>query len=193
MSTTTTGLFEDALRFAMDAHAGMVRKAERIPYINHPMEVATIAATMTDNQEVLAAALLHDVVEDTDHTLDEIVQHFGLRVAELVASETENKRDDLSRSASWRMRKEESLAMLEAADRDMKILWLSDKLANMRSFYRMYLVRGSALWETFHQSDPVQQAWYYMSVARLCEELSDTAAWQEYDRLIHIVFAEELS
>lgn len=190
---STTSLFEDALRFAIDAHAGMVRKAGKTPYIIHPIEVATIAASMTDDQEVLAAAVLHDVVEDTPHTLDEITERFGLRVSMLVASETENKRDGLSRAASWRMRKEESLSVLEVADRDARIVWLSDKLANMRSFYRLYLARGSAFWGDFNQSDPAQQAWYYTSVARLCADLSDEVAWQEYDRLIRIVFAGELS
>ena len=188
-----TELFEDALRFATDAHAGMVRKAGFTPYILHPMEVASIASTMTGDVEVLAAALLHDVVEDTPHTADEIEALFGPRVAELVAAETENKRPGLPSKDTWRIRKEESLAELALADRDTKILWLADKLSNMRSFYRMYLDRGSSFWNAFNQNDPAQQAWYYCAIARLCSELSDELAWQEYDWLVRIVFAEVLS
>ena len=188
-----TELFEDALRFATDAHAGMMRKASHTPYILHPMEVAAIAATMTDDVEVLAAALLHDVVEDTPHTADEIESHFGPRVAALVAAETENKRANLPSKDTWRIRKEESLAELAHADRDTKILWLADKLSNMRSFYRMYLEQGSSFWNAFNQKDPAQQAWYYSAIARLCAELSDELAWQEYDWLVRVVFAGVLS
>ena len=188
-----TELFEDALRFATDAHAGMVRKAGRTPYILHPMEVAAIASTITDDVEVLAAALLHDVVEDTPHTADEIEALFGPRVAALVAAETENKRANLPSKDTWRIRKEESLVELASADRDTKILWLADKLSNMRSFYRMYLEQGSSFWNAFNQNDPAQQAWYYGAIARLCAELSDELAWQEYDWLVRVVFAEVLS
>lgn len=186
-------LFEDAVCFATNAHAGMVRKGGNTPYILHPMEVAAIAATMTDDLEVLMAALLHDVVEDTDHTLYEIERLFGRNVASLVASETEDKKRDLPPSESWRVRKEESLADLERSDRNVKILWLSDKLSNMRSFYRSYLVRGDALWNDFNQSDPAQQAWYYSSIAQLCSELEEESAWKEYNQLVSIVFKKELA
>ena len=186
-------LFEDALRFATEAHAGMVRKSGEMPYILHPMEVATIAATMTDDREVLAAALLHDVVEDTPHTLAEIESLFGPRVAALVAAETEDKREGLPPAETWRIRKEESLVELSRCDRDAKILWVSDKLSNMRSFYRLYLERGDALWNDFNQKDPKQQMWYHTSIVRLTEELSDETAWQEYDWLVKTVFAEVLS
>ena len=185
-------LFEDALRFATEAHAGMVRKSGDMPYILHPLEVATIAATMTDDREVLAAALLHDVVEDTPHTLDEIESLFGPRVAALVASETEDKREGLPPAETWRIRKEESLVDLAHADRDMRILWVSDKLSNMRSFYRMYIERGSSLWNDFNQKDPRQQLWYYTAIVRLTEDLSGETAWQEFEWLVKTVFAEEL-
>ena len=192
-NSSNTGLFEDAMRFALEAHSGMVRKAAGTPYILHPMEVASIAATMTKDEEVLAAAVLHDVVEDTSHTLAEIEQRFGPRVAELVAAETENKREDLPPEDTWRIRKEESLVDLENSDRDAKILWVSDKLSNMRSFYRMFKRQGKAFWDAFHQNDPAQQAWYYANIVRLCSELSDQFAWIEFDQLVRFVFAEELS
>ena len=74
-------LFDDAARFAVDAHAGMLRKGDAIPYVLHPFEVASIAATITTDEEVLAAALLHDTVEDADASLDRIRELFGDRVA----------------------------------------------------------------------------------------------------------------
>ncbi len=188
-----TELYNDVLHFAIDAHKGMVRKLDHIPFILHPMEVATIAATMTNDIDVLSAAMLHDVVEDTPHTLSDIEGRFGPRIASLVDVETEDKMKDVPPEQSWRARKEESLARLAKAGREEKILWLSDKLANMRSFYRAYRERGELLWEDFHMRDAAQQAWYYVTVAELCSELRNEAAWQEFSQLIHVVFEGVLS
>ena len=186
-------VLEQALSFAIVCHEGMVRKSARTPYILHPLEVACIVGTMTRDEEVMAAAVLHDVVEDTPYTLDDIRERFGEHVAELVSAETENKRPDLPASSTWRIRKEESLEELAAASRDVKMIWLGDKLSNMRSFHRSYTERGSAMWEDFNQKDPLQQAWYYEQIAELTSELSDELAWQEYNTLMHIVFEKELS
>ena len=77
-------LVSDAMIFAARAHDGMLRKGTNIPYIVHPAEVAAIAATMTEDENVLAAALLHDVMEDCGVTQAQLVQQFGERVAQLV-------------------------------------------------------------------------------------------------------------
>ena len=154
-------IFEEALSFANERHSGQTRKLSTLPYILHPMEVATIAATMTQDREVLAAALLHDTVEDTDTTLEEIRERFGRRVSLLVMTETEEKRPDRPAADTWELRKEETLMILEnTKDVGVKMLWMSDKLANMRSFARMYRRKGDALWQDFNQKDPDRQAWY---------------------------------
>ena len=88
-------LVSEAISFAVKAHDGMRRKKSKSPYILHPMEAAVIVGTMTDDQDLIAAAALHDVVEDTDVTIKEIEEKFGARVKELVSAETENKRPDL--------------------------------------------------------------------------------------------------
>ena len=184
-------LFEEASMFAIKAHAGMVRKKEQIPYILHPMEVAGIASTMTHDQELLAAAILHDTVEDTDTTMEDIESNFGSRVAELVASETENKHEESPAEETWELRKRESLAVLENTDDlDIKILWLSDKLSNMRSFYRLWQKLGSTLWDGFHQNDPAKQEWYYRTILDSTSELKASNAWQEYKALTDKVFGE---
>ncbi len=184
-------LFEQAIQFAVEKHAGVTRKRENLPYILHPMEAAVIVGGMTDDEEVLAAAVLHDTVEDTGATPEELEARFGRRVAALVASETENKRPQLPPGESWRVRKEESLRELEtAADPGVKLLWLGDKLSNMRSFHREWKRSGSALWESFNQKDPAQQAWYYRSIDRLLAPLKDFEAWQEYHALVETVFSK---
>ena len=181
---------DDALRFAIDAHAGMRRKADDMPYVLHPLEVATIAATLTTDEDVLCAAALHDVVEDTPHTLQEVADAFGPRVAAIVASETELKRPDAV--GSWLVRKQESLAALRASDdRGIHVLWLSDKLANLRSFVRLHEREGARMWQHFHQSDPQMHAWYYREVLDATRALSGTSAWRECAQLVAQLFGEE--
>ncbi len=184
-------LANEAIIFAAKAHDGMRRKQSDVPYILHPMEAAVIVSSMTSSQEVIAAAALHDVVEDAGVTIQEVEQHFGKRVAELVASETEDKRDPLPAEETWKIRKEEAIAVLRnTKDRDVKILYLGDKLANLHSIYTVWKEEGDALWQHFNQKDPAQQAWYYRSIADSLEELSDTVAWQEFQGLIQTIFAE---
>ena len=182
-------LVSEAIAFAVRAHDGMRRKKSEAPYILHPMEAAVIVGTMTDDQSLIAAAALHDVVEDAGISITEIEEKFGKRVKELVASETEDKRADLPPSDTWRIRKEESLSVLrETKDEGVLMVWLGDKLANMRSIYRDHKVEGSSMWQRFNQKDEREQAWYYRSIADLTARLSHTSAWIEYKALTEIVF-----
>ena len=178
-----------AIEFAAKAHDGMCRKKDNTPYILHPLEAATIVGTMTDDQDIISAALLHDVVEDTEITIEE---NFGCRVRALVESETEDKRAELPPEDTWRIRKEESLIELEnCSDRAVKMLWLGDKLSNMRSFYRIWKREGLAMWQSFNQKDPEQQFWYYSTIAELTAPLKNSSAWQEYNELVKIVFERD--
>ena len=180
-----------AIEFAAMAHDGMERKKDKTPYILHPLEAAVIVGTMTDNRDVISAAVLHDVVEDTDITIEEIEEKFGPRVRKLVESETENKRADLPPEATWKIRKEESLNNLASCgDTDVLMLWLGDKLANMRSFYRIWKAEGDSMWQSFNQKDPSQQKWYYGTIAELTSSLKEFAAWQEYNELFKIIFGK---
>ena len=182
-------VFDKALIFAVKAHGGKTRKVSHLPYILHPAEVAAIAGTMTGDREVIAAAALHDVVEDTGVTAEEIEREFGARVAALVASETEDKMTHLPPEATWRIRKETSLKDLRDTDDDaVRIVWLSDKLSNMRSFYRQFLESGDAMWNNYNQKDPANQAWYYRTIAKYTSQLSSFPAWEEYNSLVEKVF-----
>ncbi len=181
-----------AIEFAAKAHDGMVRKKDKTPYILHPLEAAVIVGTMTDNQDVISAAVLHDVVEDTGITIEEIEEIFGVRVKALVESETEDKRADLPPENTWRIRKEESLEELtNCGDTDVLMLWLGDKLSNMRSFYRIWRNEGENMWQSFNQKDPEQQFWYYSTIAELTSPLRDFPAWQEYNKLLKTVFGRD--
>ena len=74
----------EAIRFATKAHAGQIRRGSDEPYVVHPVEVMGLVATVTEDPDVLVAAVLHDVVEDTDYTIADIAQRFGEPVAALV-------------------------------------------------------------------------------------------------------------
>ena len=185
-------LVSEAIVFAVQAHDGMRRKKSESPYILHPMEAAVIVGSMTDDQNLIAAAALHDVVEDAGITIEQIEEKFGKRVRELVAAETENKREHLPANETWRIRKQESLAVLKNTnDNDVLMVWLGDKLANMRAIYRDWKVEGDAMWQRFNQTDPREQAWYYHTIVALTQQLSHTSAWLEYKTLTEKVFGEE--
>jgi (p)ppGpp synthase/HD superfamily hydrolase len=185
-------LVSEAIAFSAKAHDGMRRRKGESPYILHPMEVGVIIGTMSENQELIAAGILHDVVEDAGVSIEEIGEKFGARVMELVASETENKREELSAEETWLVRKEESLEKLRTTnDIEVMRLWIGDKLSNIRAIYRDFLIEGNAIWDKFHQSDVNIQAWYYRSIMKYTERLSDTLAWSEYKTLVEKIFGVE--
>lgn len=184
-------IFDEAIRLAISAHSGQTRKTDKTPYILHPMEVACIASSVSDDLDLLTAAVLHDAVEDTAVSVDEIAAKFGDRVAQIVATETEDKQDGRPPEETWKARKEDSLQRLKNCDdRLVKILWLADKLANLRSLHRALVKDGEAAWGYFHQSDPKEHYWYYRSVADLLKnDLGGSPAWDELDALVERVFA----
>lgn len=182
-------LFSDAIAFAAKVHEGEVRKGTDIPYIVHPMEAAAIAATLTCEEAVLAAAVLHDVIEDGGVTEQELEARFGSCVTQIVLAETQLMRGDPKES--WNERKQESLRQIGEGDRMQRIVALGDKLSNMRAICRDYEQLGEALFFRFHQHDKRRHAWYYRSCAALLrEELGNTAAWRELNSLIEYVFAD---
>lgn len=182
---------DDAIEFATKKHTEQTRKRENTPYILHPLEAAAVAAELTKDEDILIAAVLHDTVEDTDTSIDEVREKFGDRVAELVESETENKREDLPPEETWEIRKKESLEHLKnSTDPAVKILWLADKVSNVRTLYRLYQKEGDALWNHFNMKDIKKQAWYYRTVSELLSDLDDTLPYQEYKQIVDYIFRD---
>ena len=186
--------FDRAIIFATEAHSGQMRKLRGVPYILHPMEVAGIIGTMTTNREVMAAGLLHDTIEDCGISVEKLREEFGDYVVELVCSETEYKYPDLPRDVSWKRRKEESLELLKnSTDINVHILWLADKLANARSFYRVWLTKGDELWTYMNMKDPAMHAWYYREVRELTRPyLIDFIAYKEYCEIVSRLFNDNI-
>ena len=184
-----SAVLDRAIIFAVKAHSGTERRGKGYPYIVHPLEAVEIVATMTKDQELLAAAALHDTVEDTEVTVEQIRTGFGNRVAEIVAAESDEMPAGISEEDSWHSRKQAAIDRLAKASREVKIVALGDKLSNMRAIARDYAVQGDALWNLFHAKDPKDHEWHYRGLAEALKELDGTYAYQEFVKLINQVFA----
>ncbi len=154
-------LIQDAAAFASFAHGsiGQKRKYTEEPYIMHPAAVAAIAAVADLSNEAIAAAWLHDVVEDTPVSLSEIAERFGVKVAEYVDFLTDNTTPEDGNRAS---RKAITLARLAAAPREVKTIKLADLIHNVGTivrhdpeFAQVYLPEKQALLEVLRGGDPI--------------------------------------
>ena len=183
-----TELLDRAIVFAVKAHANTERRGKGYPYIVHPLEAVEIVATMTPDQELLAAAALHDTVEDTEVTVEQLKAEFGERVASLVADESDVMPEGMTEEASWHQRKQAAIDRLSKASHDAKMVALGDKLSNMRAIARDYDEIGDALWNRFHTNDPKEHEWHYRGLADALRELEDTMAYKEFESLINKVF-----
>lgn len=179
-------MIDKAMRFATKAHEGQVRKGTSRPYIVHPIEVGDIVSTMTKDEEVISAAILHDTIEDCKGvTRDVLKEEFSERVASLVAQESEDK------SKTWRERKGTTIQRIRTAQREVQMIGLADKLSNMRDIDRDYPVAGEELWNRFRMKDKNIIGWYYKGVRdALKENFDGVPAYEEYCKLIKKNFGE---
>ena len=186
-----TTLLDKAIIFAVKAHSGTERRGKGFPYIVHPMEAMEIVSTMTADQELLAAAALHDTVEDTDVTVDRIREEFGNRVADLVAAESDKIVEGVSEEDSWKSRKQAGIDLLAKAPHDVKMVALGDKLSNMRAIARDYEIIGDKIWNLFHAKEKSDHEWRYRSLLEAFRSLEGTAAFKEFEYLVNKVFGEK--
>ncbi len=182
-------IIDQAILFATEAHEGQYRKGSQTPYILHPLEVGAILAAMTDDAEVIAAGILHDVLEDTPLDASKLAEKFGLRVLKLVQAESEDKQVEIPAGESWKARKQQTIDdLVHEMDPAVKMICLADKLSNIRAIRNDYAKIGEKLWTRFNQKDPAQHAWYYRSIYENTGDLSEFTTWQEYKILVEQVF-----
>ena len=127
-----------ALAVAAEAHRDQ-RRRDGTPYLAHPLRVCELLALAGADEQTLAAALLHDAVEDSALTIGEVVARFGLRVGELVAALTEDERLD-----EWVERKDALRAEVAQAGPDAAAIYVADKLSNLREMRDLYAAHGEA-------------------------------------------------
>lgn len=130
------GSFIEALKFAAEKHVSQRRKgSDDVPYINHPIKVAELLYSIgqiTDN-DVLSAAVLHDTLEDTSTTRDELAQLFGAKVASIVAEVT----DDMEQT--YDDRKREQIRKAPTLSHEAKLIKIADKITNIRDILHLSL------------------------------------------------------
>lgn len=184
-----TTFVDKAIKFAVDAHANTERRGKGFPYVIHVLEAMEIVASMSNDPELLAAAALHDTVEDTGVTVEEIKSGFGEKVANLVKAESDVIDSSVSETESWRSRKQDAIDRLSSASLEAKMVALGDKLSNMRAIARDYKKSGDKLWEIFHApGGKSDHEWHYRGLAKALSDLEGTDAYAEFISLIDEVF-----
>jgi len=156
---TYSATLYDAIEVAARAHHRQVRKGTEIPYIVHPLAVAGLLIRAECPEHLVIAALLHDVLEDTPVTVEEIQSHFGRKVSELVKAVSEP-----DKKAPWEKRKAHTIQYLgEMASDDVLLVALADKLDNIRAIREGLESDGEMFWERFNRPRE-KQKWYYESL-----------------------------
>lgn len=187
-----TSILDKAMHFAIDAHANTERRGKGFPYSVHLMEAVEIAATITSDQEILAAAALHDTIEDTDVTLEQLRSEFGDRVAALVEAESDKFANGFSEQDSWMIRKKAAIVRLANAPYDAKIVAMGDKLSNMRAIARDFEKVGDDLWSIFHAPNgKTDIEWRYRCLADALFDLSGSRAYREFVVLLEKTFGKK--
>ena len=148
-------MIHSSIIFATEAHNGQLRKGTQLPYIILPMEVAQILSYINASQEAIIAGILHDTLEDTNVTYQELSFRFGDAVASIVR-ECSN-----TYSGSWRVRKQHTVTKLATTQsQDIALVLCADKISNLRSIVYDFKVVGEAVWRRF--SAPKEDVlWYY--------------------------------
>ncbi len=166
MSDLLSPNLERALRWASLCHAGQVRKGSGAPYVEHVVAVAMIVDRVGFDEDTVIAALLHDVVEDTDATLDDVRDRFGLAVAEVVAHCSEIKTDASGQKRPWIDRKRDHLSAMADAPLEARGVILADKLHNLLSI-ACDLGDGLPIWSHFHAEQGAVLDYYRSAIDSL--------------------------
>jgi (p)ppGpp synthase/HD superfamily hydrolase len=179
-------LVEKALQVAAVAHDGQYRKNSKIPYISHPMAVGMILQKAGYRDEIIAAGILHDTVEDTDLSLANIEREFGEEIAEIVEGCSEP-----DKSLSWEERKEHTIAYLKTASEEIRIVVSADKLHNVRSILHDVEHDGESVWDRFKRGRD-QQEWYYRNVIESLGHLSKFQLLEELKLEVERLFEKNI-
>jgi len=170
-------LIETAIQVASVAHDGQYRKNTKTPYITHPIAVGMILLKAGYDDEIVAAGILHDTVEDTSVTIKEINQWFGGRVATIVEGCSEP-----DKTLSWETRKDHTIQFLKTAPEDIRIVGCADKLHNVRSILHDLSIEGEEVWSRFKRGKS-EQEWYYRNVV-------ESISFQSEFDLLHLLKKE---
>lgn len=151
-------LIDYAIYFATKAHNGQKRKTDKdVDMIFHPFTVGMMLQRANANTNCVIAGILHDVVEDTKYTLEDIQIEFGNEIAKIVEEVSENK------SLAWKERKKEAIDKIRTASIEGKLVECADKISNLECLYALYLEQGEEIWKNFNKPKE-EQEWYYTNM-----------------------------
>ena len=192
-------MIRKALEFAAVYHKDGVRKGSKVPYIVHPFEVALILQENGMEDRIIAAGLLHDTLEDTELTPEQIREEFGDDILHLVlgaSEELEGREETL-----WGERKKHTIEYLKTAPLDVKYIVCADKLSNMRSMLADHEKKGEKFWDKFMNSDKKiggseysreykreKQKWYYENLVKNLQELEGLKMYEELKEAVRELF-----
>jgi (p)ppGpp synthase/HD superfamily hydrolase len=174
---------QKAIYVATHQHRDQERILSGVPYIVHPFSVAWILSEQTEDQDVIVAGFLHDVLEDTKgYGYEEIVRDFGERVAKIVIEVTEDK------NLPWRERKEKYIKVFENSSQESLMLATADKIHNLSSLHESILETGENPFDSkFKPFD--ESKWYYDSVYEVMERrLENKILLNEFKTMLDLVF-----
>ncbi|MFA6859992.1 MAG: HD domain-containing protein [Clostridia bacterium] len=169
-------MIQEALKFAVEKHEKQLRKGTNIPYIVHPVEVMKILLENGATEQVVVAGILHDTVEDTKTTIDELKIVFGDEIAKIVAGVSEDK------TKTWEERKQHTIVELKNATKEIKLVACADKLSNLKSIFHEKNEIGKKIWERFKRGFKPQKKYY----SGLIDSLSDLGELKMYLELKNV-------
>lgn len=169
-------ILEKALRLSALAHKNQTRKGTPVPYIIHPVMVAHLLQKYGASDTVIAAALVHDVLEDTPITLDELRSELGEDIAHIVELLSEDK------SLPWKERKNAYKENVRTGGEDVQVVSLGDKVHNLASLLDEYEERGEELWSVFNASKE-DKLWFEEEMLKVFSDLPHPLV-EEYRALV---------
>ncbi len=179
-------LIARAMEYSAQGHQGGTRKGGDIPYIVHPFEVAMILKENSFEDKVVAAGLLHDLLEDTEVSKADLKEEFGEEILDLVLAASEKLKGRSDRS--WDLRKKQTINYLsQEADFINKVIACADKLSNARSILRDLEKESTDFWQRF-SAPKEKQKWYYQSLVESFKELEGLKMFGEFKKVVAEIF-----
>ncbi len=180
-------LINKAIEVAAKAHEGHYRKVTGIPYIVHPFEVALILQENGCSEEVIAAGILHDTLEDTELTKEDILKEFGKNILELVLGASEELEGRKNRL--WYDRKLHTVEYVKNTSLEIKMITCADKLSNIRSMINCHKEMGGKLWDNFN-APYERQKWYYNSLVESLKGMESFKMYIQFKEAVNYLFEE---
>lgn len=173
-----------AIEFATQAHAGQIRKITGFPYIIHPLNVGNLLMQNKASQDIIVSGILHDTIEDTVITYENLKDTFNQHIADLVLSVTEG-----DKSLDWTTRKMNSLTKYKSATEDTLLILSADKIDNLNSIASELVHFGPSIWESFTKPKS-DQKWYYQELLNIFKShhFPYPHLIQEMERLSQLIF-----